>query len=76
MISKYRAVKKSVHPSDPPGCPLWQACTILTISLLIWVAISFNSGIIIIFKKILPKLNESSWISMETGKNSGNIVLN
>jgi hypothetical protein len=45
MILKYNAVKKSAHPSEPPGCPLWHPCTILKMSLLTCEAVSVSNAI-------------------------------
>src|SRR5690606_37041276 len=39
---KYNATKNSVQPSEPPGCPDWQARTIRTISRRICVQIFFS----------------------------------
>ena len=39
MISKYKAVKRSAQPNDPPGWPEEAEFTCLTISRLTWDAI-------------------------------------
>jgi hypothetical protein len=46
--SKYKYVRKSAQPRDPPGCPDFTADTILTISLLTCDAIDFKSSLFMV----------------------------
>ena len=54
ITSKYKSVKKSAQPKDPPGCPEFTPATILTMSLLTCDAIR-NNCVVSMYADLIQK---------------------